>query len=261
MRKFTIWHMGLYACLSVVLLASCKNDSDIAAMPAVPDQSFTEEFDTLSAALHRGWMVYNGSSPVGSAVWQDGGDLLPWFQPYSNNGSNAGFVGAGYLSTSGGSTIIANWLISPPVTLQNGDSITFYTRSYVDDISTGGLVDSTDWGNHMELLASTKGANAQPGAGNSFGDFNKVLVDINPYFYDASHTVTYYDNHTDPSLYNPLAYPIRWTRFVGVVRDLDKPTTGRFAFRYHLIGGGNAGYGSGVAVDKVEYKSASRASN
>ena len=259
MRKFTIWHMGLYACLSVVLLTSCKNDSDLTAMPAVPDQSFTEEFDTLSAALHRGWKIYNGSAPVGSAVWQDGGDLIPWFSPYSNNGSNAGFVGASYLSTSGASEIIANWLISPPVTLQNGDSISFYTRSFVDDISTPTQVDSTDWGNHMELLVSTSGANAQPGQGNSLGDFGKVLVDINPYYYDATHTLTYNFNYTSPANYNPLAYPIRWTRFVGVVSGLEKPKTGRFAFRYHLIGGGNNGYGSGVAVDKVEFKSASRA--
>lgn len=258
MRKFTIWHAGLYACLSVVLLASCKNDSNLTAMPAVSDQSFSEEFDTLSAAQHRGWRIFNGSSPIGPNVWQDGGDLIPWFAPYSNNGSNAGFVGANYLSTSGGATIIANWLISPPVTFQNGDSISFYTRSYVDDISSGGVTDSTDWGNSMDLLLSTKGANAQPGTGNSAGDFEKVLVDINPYFYDATHTLTYYDNHTSPSLFNPLAYPIRWTRFVGVVKNLAKPAVGRFAFRYHVIGGGNAGFGSGVAIDKVEFKSVSR---
>ncbi|GAB4092161.1 choice-of-anchor J domain-containing protein [Flaviaesturariibacter terrae] len=258
MRKFTIGRMGLYACLGVVLFASCKNDSYLTAMPAVADQSFSEEFDTLSAALQRGWELHNGSSPVGPAVWQNGGDLIPWFAPYSNNGSNAGFVGAGYLSTSGGSTIIANWLISPAVTLQNGDSISFYTRAYVDDISGGGVTDSTDWANHMELLISTSGANAKPGDGNSYGDFGKILVDINPYYYDSNHNLLYRDNHTNPALFDPLAYPIRWTRFVGVVHDLAKPATGRFAFRYHLIGGGNAGYGSGVAIDKVEYKSASR---
>ncbi|RYY90087.1 MAG: hypothetical protein EOO15_04000 [Chitinophagaceae bacterium] len=258
MRKFTIWHAGLYACLSVVLLTSCKNDSAITAMPAVSDQSFSEEFDTLSAALHRGWKIYNGSEPVGPAVWQDGGDLLPWFSPYSNNGSNAGFVGAGYLSTSGGATIISNWLISPPLTLQNGDSISFYTRSYVDDISTGSVTDSTDWGNNLQVMIATNGADAKPGQANSTGDFSKLVLEVNPYFYDATHTLTYRDAHTNAALYNPLAYPIRWTRFIGVVRDLDRPSVGRFAFRYHIIGGGNAGYGSGVAIDKVEYKSVSR---
>ncbi|RYY40431.1 MAG: hypothetical protein EOO08_04670 [Chitinophagaceae bacterium] len=257
MRKFTIWHAGLYACLSVVLLASCKNDSAITAMPPVPDQSFSEEFDTLSSALHRGWKIYNASEPVGPAVWQDGGDLLPWFSPYSNNGSNAGFVGAGYLSTSGGATIIANWLISPAITLQNGDSISFYTRSYVDDISTASLTDSTDWGNNLQLMVAAKGADSKVGQGNGVGDFTSTIVEVNPY-YNNGGVLAYRDAHTDASLYNPLAYPIRWTRFVGVVRGLNGPAVGRFAFRYHIIGGGNAGYGSGVAIDKVEYKSISR---
>jgi hypothetical protein len=255
MRKFTIWHLGVFACLSVVLLSSCKNDSELAVAPAVTDQSFSEEFDTVSASFNRGWQIINASNPAGPGIWQQGGDLIPWFTPYSNNGSNAGFIGAGYLSTSGGATLINNWLVSPELTIQNGDSISFYTRAYLIEASA---TDSTDYANRMQVLLSTSGSSTVIGQQGpvfgatirqAYGDFSTVLVDINPTLLEA---------HTDPALNDLAAYPTRWTRFVAVVSSLNKPMRGRFAFRYLIDGGGSAGAGSGVAIDKVEYKSVSR---
>jgi hypothetical protein len=245
MRKFNLLRIGVYAFVSIVLLQSCKDDSSLTNPVPVSNQSFVEEFDTVSASLARGWKIINVSSPKGSAIWQQGGDITPWFSAYSSSGSNAGFIGASYLSTSAAAGIISNWLISPVVTYQNGDKISFYTRSYLDDLTPFGFPgDSTDWSNRLQLLISENTA-YNIGSGDDPGNF-KPLIDINP---------TYIEYRSSPALYSPAAYPGRWTRFEATITGLNGPKTGRFAFRYFVEGGGSNGLGSGVAIDRVEFKS------
>ena len=111
--------------ISLTLFTSCVKDTNL-DMPAIPNQSFVEEFDTLSNALSKGWRIMNTSVPKGPNIWQQGGDVVPWFGAYSSNGTNAGFIGASYESTTLG--VISNWVVSPAVTMQNGDKIIFYTR-------------------------------------------------------------------------------------------------------------------------------------
>ncbi|MCW3074764.1 MAG: hypothetical protein JWP69_1833 [Flaviaesturariibacter sp.] len=248
MRKINFLRIGIYALVSVVLLQSCKDDSNLAAPPPVPDQSFVEEFDTVSAALSRGWKLINVSVPKGSGIWQQGGDITPWFQAFSSNGSNAGFIGADYLSTSAAAGIISNWLVSPVVTYKNGDKISFYTRTLIYNAAPPGApVDSTDYANRLQLLISQNdGLNV--GNGDESGDFS-ALIDINP---------NYIEYHSNPALYSPFAYPARWTRFETTISGLNAPKTGRLAFRYFVEGAGSNGLGSGVAIDKVEFKSASK---
>ena len=67
----------------------------------------------------------------------------------------AGFLAADYLSTSGTDDVISNWLISPVVTMQNGDKITFYTRTQLlpNAFASG---DSTDYGNNLEVCFNRK---------------------------------------------------------------------------------------------------------
>ena len=100
--------------LAILVFHSCKDDSYLAKLPTV-DQSFVEEFDTASAAVTRGWQFINASDPKGGGVWQDGGSIPPFFNAYSNKGSNVGFIGADYTSTSAEAATISNWLVSPPV--------------------------------------------------------------------------------------------------------------------------------------------------
>ncbi|MGH2564423.1 MAG: choice-of-anchor J domain-containing protein, partial [Ginsengibacter sp.] len=115
---------------AVFIICSCKDDSYLAKIPPVPDQSFVEEFDTAAAAAARGWQFMNTSVPRGSGIWQNGGTIPPFFNAWSNNGNYAGFIGADYMSTSAQQGIISNWLISPSIIMQNGDKIIFYTRAY-----------------------------------------------------------------------------------------------------------------------------------
>jgi hypothetical protein len=234
--------------LSLFFLTSCVSDKNL-DLPPVADQSFVEEFDTLSSALARGWKLSNVSVPKGPNIWQQGGDVVPWFSPYSNNGSNAGFVGADYTSTTFG--VISNWLISPPVTMQNGDKIIFYTRS-LESPSSATPGDSSDFGNRLQIRLNTLNDGLSVGSGTTSGDFTSLILDINPTYL--------YSNTLAPE---PRAYPTRWTRFEATVFGLSQPTKGRFAFRYFvedagLDPAGGVANANGIAIDYVSYRSVGR---
>lgn len=258
MRKSILHKLLAFSGSALLLLQSCKDDSYLASAPAIVDQSsFTEEFDTTAAALSRGWKIYNKSEPVGGSVWQDGGNILPLFNSYSNYGSNVGFTGVDYLSTSAEAGIISQWLVSPVVFMQNGDKIVFYSKAQKSIGYTAD--DSTDFANRLQLRVNTDNTNPElVGSGMDAGSFKTTLVDINP---------NYYEWHKNPGVYNGVdntapmiaqAYPVEWTRFEGTVSGLNQPTNGRFAFRYYVIDGGSNGRGTGVGIDKVEYISVSR---
>jgi hypothetical protein len=244
MRKSTFSLLTVIVLSSITLLQSCKDDSVLLNKTSVPDQSFSEDFDTASAALSRGWRFINTSDPIGSGVWQQGGGVPPWFNAWSSHGSYVGFIGADYTSTSAAAGIISNYVVSPAIWIQNGDKIIFYTRGLLYDAGTGG--DSTDYSNRLQVLINTTGDNTTIGTGLDQGNFDKVLLDINP---------GYAEYHTTTSLNSPLAYPSTWTRFEATVVGLNGAKKGRFAFRYFVEGAGFNGLGSGVAIDKVSYVS------
>lgn len=230
----------------VTCMQSCKNDAYLTTPLPTPDQSFTEEFDTVSNSLARGWKIVNVSLPKGSNIWQQGGSVNPWFPAFSSSGTYVGFIGADYTSVLGGPGLISNWLISPVVTMQNGDKISFYTRSFAQ---FDGVSDTTDFGNSLQVRLNTSNESLNVGQGNDPGDFSTPLLDINPGII--------YSSTTNP---DPHAYPTNWTRFEVTVFGLNGPTKGRFAFRYYVP---NAGFcatcaGNGVGIDKVQYQSVKR---
>jgi hypothetical protein len=225
---------------AVLVLNSCKDDSNLAKLPSVPDQSFVEEFDTASSAYGRGWQFLNTSDPLGGGVWEDGGNIPPFFKAYSNKGSDAGFIGADYTSTSAAAATISNWLVSPPVTMQNGDKIIFYTRAYQ---LFDGVSDTTDFGNSLQVRLNPFDDKPNVGVGLGVGSFTIGILDINP--------TLVWSSVLKP---NPFAYPSQWTRFEATVSGLTAPVKGRFAFRYFVTNGGSNGNGTGVGIDSVAYK-------
>ena len=240
MTKSTLCKLLAGMGISLLLFTACVKDTNLDA-PAVPNQSFIEEFDTTASALQKGWKFINTSTPKGTNVWQQGGEIAPWFPAYSNNGNNAGFIGADYSSTSAAAGEISNWAVSPLVTMQNGDTIIFYTRAVQYDDGAG---DSTDFGNRLQLRLNTTDEGFDTGSGDSPGNFTTIALDINPTYLFSSKLTP-----------EPNAYPVYWTRFEAHVYGIEKPKKGRFAFRYFVQGGGNNGLGSGVAIDRVMYKS------
>lgn len=266
MRNSTLGKFLLAFSVVAISFGACKKDNpDFLTAPPIPDQSFTEEFDTAAKAYQRGWVPINNSNPKGISVWTQGGAPFPFFPAYSSNGTNAGFLAVDYLSTAGTDDVISNWLISPVITMQNGDKITFYTRTQLlpNAFATG---DSTDYGNNLEVCYNRKNDGTNVGVANDpkspeynvatdRGDF-EVLLSINPPLYDAANEIwTYKWAHSDATLYEPGSYPHQWTRFEVTIGGLTKPHNGRFAFRYYTLDGGSNGNASAVGIDQVVYSS------
>jgi hypothetical protein len=236
-----------------VVFVSCKDDAYLAAAAPLPDASFTEEFDTVTAAYNRGWRYINVSDPKGTGFWTQGlfndpnitgfPGIIP-FPAYSSKGGFAGYIGADYTSTSAAAGIISTWVVSPLTLLKNNDKIIFYTKGLILPTATA---DSTDYANRVQVRISVMGESTNTGSGDDPGDFKSALLDINPFY-------RYY--HSSSSLYDPTAYPAKWTRFEATVSGLNGAVKGRFAFRYYVEGGGSNGLGTAVAIDHVSYISA-----
>jgi len=211
MRKRFLPKPLLWVGIPIMLLASCVDDKYLTEQPPVPDQSFVEEFDTLTAAYSRGWRLVNRSSPVGPTNWNQTGDPQFGldFQPFSKTGG-VGYIECDNFSiapTAPATGVISNWIVSPIRILQNGDKIIFYANSaYVEN------------GVRLQVRINPTNTGLNCGRGLEHGDFTTNLLDINPN-YDLTTT-------------SPSAFPTNWTRFEATVYGLEKPTQGRFAFRY-----------------------------
>lgn len=181
----------------------------------------SESFD--AAALPVGWSENNLSSPIGtgpfSVWWQGtvGGVLLP--PPFGSD-----FRGCAFLSGSGLSTL-SNWLISPVVTTQVGDVLTFWTNG-----APPGFPD------RLQVRWSNNGSSTNVGAtATSVGDFSNLWMDINP-------------------TYSLTGYPSTWTRITIPITGAGPfvAGTGRLAFRYFVENGGPAGANSNfIGIDSV----------
>lgn len=267
MRNFTLGKLLLSLVVIGVTLVACQKDDPASLIPPpVPDQSFVEEFDTVASAFKKGWVPINNSNPKGSGIWAQGGGPQPIFAPYSSKGSFAGFIAADYLSTSGTDDVISNWLISPVITMQNGDKISFYTRTQLlPNAFTAG--DSTDYGNNLELCINLKNEGTNVGVANNpasssynqatdRGDFDLLLTINPPKRYDAANDYWEYRwAHSNAALFEPLSFPAKWTRFEATIGGLTAPRKGRFAFRYYTLDAGSNGNGSAVGIDQVTYTS------
>ena len=249
MRNSTLRKVLLFSVITIFTLQACrKDDAAMMTPPATPDYSFVEEFDTLEAAYDRGWRYINVSDPMGvNGSWTQGLFSNPVitglppipFAAHSSKGSYVGYIGAWYFSTSAAAGIISNWVVSPVVTMQNGDKIQFYTRAVLYPLGGG---DSTDYANRLQLRMNTNNEGTNVGSGADPGDFTTGLIDINDTYIEAQ-----------LSVYDPHAYPIRWTKFEATIGGLNGPTKGRFGFRYFVEGGGSNGLASAVAIDSVAY--------
>lgn len=166
-----------------------------------------------------GWTTVN-NSPGGPGLnpnWQVRNEATPAvFPPHMG----ATYAFANYNSSTGANDI-SNYLISPLLTFNNGDTISFWTRT----------VSGPAYPDRLALVYNTTGS-VLP------ADFTNTLLTVNP-----SLTLT--------------GYPTFWTQFTGTIAGLGGPTSGRFAFHYNPTGGGPAGANSDyIGVDEVEFVSA-----
>ena len=180
--------------------------------------TITQGFD----ALPDDWTIINHSQPLGSTSYFQGNPSV--FPAYS--GASNSYVGANFNNTSG-SGDISDWYISPEVNIQNGSTVSFWTR-----IPEG----TTEYPDRVELRMSTAGGSINVGTtASDVGDFTVVLLSVNP-------TLT------------TGVYPKVWTKYSATVSGLSGATTGRIAFRYWVTKGGPSGDNSNyIGIDDFAY--------
>jgi hypothetical protein len=160
------------------------------------------------------WNAFNNSSPVGTTGWFNGNTSV--FAPHEGTG----YIGANFNNTTGANTI-DNWLMSPVRSFQNGDVISFFTRT--------GASPQT-WPDRLHLRLSLSGAST------NINDFGIILLSVNPNL-------------------STTGYPGTWTQFSATITGLSGATNGRFAFNYNVTNGGPSGANSDyIGIDSVNYQ-------
>ena len=188
---------------------------------AAQAQYFSEGFEpgpapVGTAPIPAGWTSVNDSpgGPGSNPNWQVRNDGAP--NPFP------AFAGTTYafanFNASTGSNNISLYMISPLVTFNNGDTISFWTRT----------VTSVSFPDRLRLAYNTTGSTLP-------ADFSNTLLTVNP-------TLT------------TTGYPSVWTQFTGTITGLGGPTAGRFAFHYNPTNGGPSGANSDyIGVDDVQF--------
>ena len=199
----------------VLLVAACLLSSAAAAQA-----QFSEGFDNITTLPGSGWFLINHSEPIGVTNWYQG-ELAVF--PAQSGPSNS-YIAANFNNGSGLATI-SNWLLTPAVTLVNGATLNFWTRSI-----------GSIYPDRLQVRMSTAGAGTDVGTSSTdVGTFTTLLLDINP-------------------TYSPTGYPAVWTQYNVVVTGVPTPTLGRLAFRYFVENSGPLGAnGDYIGIDTVVF--------
>ncbi|MFO7680897.1 MAG: choice-of-anchor J domain-containing protein, partial [Chloroflexota bacterium] len=207
---------------SALSAAESTSASILPTSSNVINASWSEGFDDITLLPGMGWAIINNSTPVGTATWFQGNTAV--FSAHS--GAANSYIGVNFNSTTGANTI-SNWLLTPEMTMVNGDELTFWTRR-----TTSAFQD------RLQVRLSTNGGSTDVGATpTSVGDFTELLLDINP-------------------TYAAGGYPQVWTEYTITISGLSGPANGRFAFRYFVENGGPSGANSDyIGIDTVSFDS------
>lgn len=223
---------------ALIRLGTCSAPTPTNTPTATPTPpaavcSFSEGFTDITTLPATGWVQVNNSQPgPGTSGWFQGdSSAFPAQSPSpvaTPTPGTAAYISADFNNGTGVSTL-SNWLISPPLQLQNGAQFTFWTR-------TASPVQLAD---RLQIRMSTNGASSNVGTtATGVGDFTTLMLDINP-------------NYLTSGL---GSYPLIWTQFTAIVSGLGSPVNGRIAFRYFVENGGPNGSRSDViGIDTVNY--------
>jgi hypothetical protein len=184
---------------------------------AIGQTILSEGFEDITQLPSMGWLDTNMSVPPGTTVVFQGNDVV--FPAYL--GTPTSYIGMNYNSTAGTGTI-STWLITPQVTVKDGDFISFWTRT-----TTG-----STYPDRLQLRLNIMGTTDVGTDALSTGDFTTVLFDINP------------------GLSVP-GYPEEWTEYSTYLTGIPTPTLCRFGFRYFVTNGGPSGSNSNyIGIDE-----------
>lgn len=202
-----------------------------APLPAITI-SFTEEFDSVFKLESKGWVIKDNSNTyarwVQGSMGHDKGGIPYGFPAYSFSNTQDEFIYAS-VATSGyyGNPIstyysVSSWLITPVLSVKNGDKISFYTRgdegpTYADRLQV-----------RMNGSAGTD-IGFDPG---SLGEFITLLTDIN-------------------SAQAQNGYPKIWTKFEYTFSGINGTINTRIAFRYFVP---SSSLSKGIGIDLFRFQ-------
>ena len=215
MKKKLLLFILIFASLIGGLVYSCKKDSD---KPPTGPKPFTEEFQDVSILEQAGWVIKDNSADFTKWI-QGGGKGTYYFPAYSYTASEDEFISAHrpYTDTN---YAISSWLITPVLSLKNGDKLSFYSRR-----DTGTLIQD-----RLQVRMNESRSEDVGDDPSSIGDFSTVLLDIN-------------------SAQAANSYPVIWTKyqhtFSGITGKIDR----RIAFRYFVPATANS---KGIGIDLVK---------
>jgi len=220
MKKSFFLSILVLACLLAGLIHGCKKDS-VNKPPAGIATSFTEEFQDVFKLETAGWVIKDNSADF--AEWIQGGGKGPSsFPAYSFTASPDEYIAA-HRSYSDTNYAVSSWLITPVLSLKNGDKISFYSRS-----DTGIAIQD-----RMQVRMSVSTSADVGDNPNSIGDFTTVFLDINP------------TQAAD-------GYPVTWTKYEHTFSGISGKIDRRIGFRYFAP---NTAKSKGIGIDLFKFQS------
>ena len=219
-------------CFTPGIINSCKKENT----PSPPTNigtaiSFTEEFENVNALPTKDWVMKDNSPALTSsgpnAAWAQGtmssdkGGNWSGFSAYSYTVLQDEFAYSSVYSNPNNATI-SSWLITPVLSIKNGDKFSFYTRG-----DTAGV-----YINRMQVRINNSSSNEVGSSPNSVGGFTSVLMDIN-----AAQTSG--------------GYPVNWTKYEHIFSGINGKTDTRIAFRHFLSSSPNA---KGIGIDQFKFQ-------
>ena len=243
---------------SSVLIISCGEEKLAVKAEQPASLSYHEEFDSMQRVIDLGWKGVNLSDPLGGDSWQQGSYVAdnvkggPFFSriaahSYKASANELAFVP---YTCGAGLSFINCWLISPELSMKNGDKITFWT-------TTANPISFPD---RMQVWLNPTNNSYNVGRGpNETGDFTVLVkgssngsavqtLDLNPTLTSSPF------NNSD---FAGSGYPTSWTKFEITISGLPNgtiPQKHRIAFRYYVRNGGPDGAVSDeIGIDDFDF--------
>ena len=231
MKKNFLLPLVCLACFSVGVIHSCSKDVSTPIPTNTPPDpvittSFIEEFkDVYTLTTTTEWVTKNNSGDTldngltnwGQGLWGVDKTGLEYGMPaysYTTDKTEYAFSGASYGP-------ISSWLITPVLSVKNGDKISFYTQGYATDVYT----------ERLQVLMN-KSTSTNVGGTMSAGGFTTTLFDINP-------------------TQVPGGYPVKWNKYEYTFSGISGKMNTRIAFRHYLTGSVDT---KGIGLDQFKFE-------
>ena len=186
---------------------------------------FAEGFDNVNLLFTNNWVRQNNSQPAGPETWRQGDSLVLDKNAYT--GCDSCYLMNDWQATDVvGNGDISDWIITPELSLQNGDTVALHSISYNNEL----------YPDRIEIRFSPNGNSTNAGVNYSdIGDFTNLVFSVNPAL-------------------DTFSYPMwNWTRMYGVVTGLSGIVQGRLAIRYFVPNGGGTGSNSStIGIDELK---------